>query len=50
MSASQAVKPSVDASVAVKWFVPEPLSGNTRLLRAHRLDLHALDMLLAESG
>ena len=39
---------SVDASVAVKWFVSEPLSENARLLLAHRLDLHAPDLLLAE--
>ena len=42
------MKLSVDASVAVKWFVSEPLSGNARLLLAHRLDLYAPDMLLAE--
>ena len=42
------MKLSVDASVAVKWFVTEPLSENARLLLAHRLDLHAPDMLLAE--
>ena len=39
---------SVDASVAVKWFVSEPLSENARLLLAHRLDLYAPDILLAE--
>ena len=37
---------SVDASVAVKWFVSEPLSENARLLLAHRLDLYAPDILL----
>ena len=39
---------SVDASVVVKWFVSEPLSENARLLLAHRLELHAPDLLLAE--
>ena len=39
---------TVDASVVVKWFVQEPLSEEARLLLAHRLTLHAPDMLLAE--
>ena len=38
----------VDASVAVKWFVSETLSGEARLLLSHRLELHAPDLLLAE--
>ena len=38
----------VDASVAVKWFVSETLSGEARLLLSHRLELHAPDFLLAE--
>lgn len=36
---------SVDASVVVKWFVSQPLSENARLLLAHRLELHAPDLL-----
>ena len=39
---------TVDASVVVKWFVAEELSREARLLLAHRLDLHAPDLLLAE--
>ena len=39
---------TVDASIVVKWFVAEELSGEARLLLAHRLDLHAPDLLLAE--
>ena len=39
---------TVDASVVVKWYVPEDLAANARLLRAHRLELHAPDFLLAE--
>lgn len=39
---------TVDASVVVKWFASEELTGNATLLRAHRLDLHAPDLLLAE--
>ena len=38
----------VDASVVVKWFVSESLSENARLLPAHRLELHAPGLLLAE--
>ena len=38
----------VDASVAVKWFVSEPLLENARLLLSHRLDLHAPDFVLVE--
>ena len=39
---------TVDASVVVKWFVSEELAASARLLRAHRLELHAPDLLLAE--
>lgn len=39
---------TVDASVVVKWFVSEELAETAKLLRAHRLDLHAPDLLLAE--
>lgn len=39
---------TVDASVVIKWSVPEELAANARLLRAHRLELHAPDLLLAE--
>ena len=38
----------VDASVAVKWFVSEPLSENARLLLSPRFDLHAPDFVLVE--
>ena len=38
----------VDASVVVKWFVSETLSEEARLLLAHRLELHAPDLLLVE--
>lgn len=39
---------TVDASVVVKWLVSEELTESAKLLRAHRLDLHAPDFLLAE--
>ena len=39
---------TVDASVVVKWSISEELTENAKLLRAHRLDLHAPDLLLAE--
>ena len=39
----------VDASVAVKWFVSEPLLENAQLLLSHRLDLHAPDFVLVEN-
>ena len=42
------MKLTVDASVVVKWFVHESLFEEARLLLAHRLDLHAPDILLAE--
>ena len=42
------MKLTVDASIVVKWFVAEALSKEARLLLAHRLDLHAPDLLLAE--
>ena len=38
----------VDASVAVKWFVSEPLLENARRLLSHRIDLHAPDFVLVE--
>lgn len=39
---------TVDASVVVKWYVSEELTETARRLRAHRLELHAPDLLLAE--
>ena len=39
---------TVDASIAVKWFVAEPLSDDARRLLSHRLCLHAPEILLAE--
>lgn len=42
------MKYTVDASVVVKWSVTEELARNAKLLRTHRLDLHAPDLLLAE--
>ena len=39
---------TVDASVVTKWFVPEPLFEEARLLLSYPVDLHAPDMLLAE--
>ena len=42
------MKLTVDASVVVKWFVSESFFDEARLLLAHRLDLHAPDILLAE--
>ncbi len=42
------MKLTVDASVVVKWFVQEPFFEEARLLLAHRLTLHAPDMVLAE--
>jgi predicted nucleic acid-binding protein len=42
----------VDASVVVKWFIPEQGHANARELllaaRDRRVDLHAPDLLLAE--
>jgi len=38
----------IDASVAVKWFVPEPHSGEAASLLDPRLTLHAPDLLFAE--
>jgi predicted nucleic acid-binding protein len=44
----------IDASVAVKWFIPEPQSDRAAFLlaeyRAHRLDFIAPDVLIAEVG
>ena len=42
------MKLTVDASVVLKWFVTEPLSGQARQLLNGQLDLHAPDILLAE--
>ena len=42
------MKLTVDASIVVKWFVDEPLSEESRLLLADRLDLHAPGILLSE--
>jgi predicted nucleic acid-binding protein len=42
------VKLTVDASIAVKWFVAEPLREEARRLLAHRLHLHAPEILLSE--
>ena len=42
------MKLTVDASVVVKWFVDEVLGREARLLLAHRLDLYAPALLLAE--
>lgn len=40
----------VDASVAVKWFVPEELSADARKLLAPEYELLAPDLLWAEVG
>ena len=40
---------TVDASVAIKWFVAEPRHGEARLLLSSRVQLHAPDLVLAES-
>ena len=42
------MKLTVDASVVVKWFIPELLASEARALLAPRFDLHAPDLLLAE--
>ena len=42
------MKLTVDASVVVKWFVPEALSDEARLLLGYRLGLHAPDLVLVE--
>lgn len=42
------MKLTVDASVVVKWFVPEELTDEARLLLGHRLDLYAPDLVLVE--
>ena len=39
---------TVDASIAVKWFVAESLYHDARRLLSHRLCLHAPDILLVE--
>jgi predicted nucleic acid-binding protein len=40
----------VDASVAVKWFVPEELSTEARMVLADEYELLAPDLLWAELG
>jgi predicted nucleic acid-binding protein len=40
----------VDASVAVKWFIPEELSADARILLAAEYELLAPDLLWAELG
>ena len=42
------MKLTVDASIVIKWFVPEPLSDEARLLLARRIHLHAPGLVLAE--
>ena len=39
---------TVDASVVIKWFVKEQEFEEARGLLAHRIHLHAPDILLAE--
>ena len=39
---------TVDASVVTKWFVPEALFEEARLVLSYPVDLHAPDLLLAE--
>ena len=38
----------VDASIVIKWFVAESLSGESRLLLARHINLQAPDLLLSE--
>lgn len=40
----------VDASVAVKWFIPEQLSADARMFLAAEYELLAPDLLWAELG
>lgn len=40
----------VDASVAVKWFIPEELSADARMFLAAEYELLAPDLLWAELG
>ena len=40
----------IDASVAVKWFIPEELSAESRQLLATRYELLAPDLIWAELG
>lgn len=40
----------IDASVAIKWFINEPLHDHARQLLKGRESLHAPDLLLAEVG
>ena len=40
----------VDASVAIKWFVPEPHAGEAKRLLSESNDLWAPDLFWAEAG
>ena len=42
------MKLTVDASIVIKWFVAESMSGEARVLLARRIHLQAPDLLLAE--
>ena len=42
------MKLTVDASIAVKWFVAEPLGDEARAVLARRIQRDAPDLLLAE--
>ena len=42
------MKLTVDASIAVKWFVAEPLGDEARTVLARRIQRYAPDLLLAE--
>ena len=43
------MKVVVDASVAVKWFIAEQWTEESRKLLAGRIDRHAPDLILAET-
>lgn len=40
----------IDASVAIKWFIDEPLHENARQILRDREELHAPDLLISELG
>ncbi len=42
------MKLTVDASIVIKWFVPESMSSEARLLLARRIHLYAPGLVLAE--
>ena len=44
------MKLTVDASVVVKWFVAEPMYEEARLALGLRIELHAPELVLAESA